>query len=90
MKTKALAHASTVLAFCSGTALASDTRFDDLPPEHFPRHNSPKAYASGANGRNQPVPGQPTFRPSQVPTYILPRELQWMNRPTDPSSGLNR
>lgn len=90
MKRRAFALASAFLVLAAGAATASDTRFYDISPEHFLRHNNPQAYASGVNGRSQAVPGRPTFSPGQVPTYMLPRELQWMNRPTDLPSGANR
>ncbi len=90
MKTRKIALASILFAATTGAATATDTKFYDLSPEHFLRHNSSQAYASGVKGLSQAVPGRPTFGAGQVPTYLLPRELQWMNRPIDPSNGPNR
>ena len=89
MKTRAFALATAIIAGSAGAAMARDTRFYDVSPEHFMRHNSTQAY-SGSNGQDRAVVGRPTIGAGQVPTYLLPRELQWMNRPTDPSSGANR
>lgn len=91
MNTKALALISAVLALSATVATASDTKLiNDFSPEHFMRHNNPQANASGVNGREQAAVSRPTLEAGQVPTQLLPRELQWMNRPQNPSNGGNR
>jgi hypothetical protein len=88
MKKSAFILASSMLVISAGAATAGDTPFYDLSPQHFTRHSTATAYSTSptVSVANR----QALATPQKVPTYLLPRELQWMNRPQDTSTGSNR
>lgn len=88
MKKSAFILASSLFVFGTGAATAGDTPFYDLSPQHFTRHSTATAYSTSPVGS---VAGrQALATPQKTPTYLLPRELQWMDRPQDMSNGSNR
>jgi hypothetical protein len=91
MNTRTLALASTVIIAAAGAALADDMTPNDFTPPQTTRHISQQGYSVAPGSRNASGPVRGIAGPVQeVPTYLLPRELQWMNRPQNLSNGANR
>ncbi len=89
MNKSAFILASSLLVISAGAATAGNTRatFGDVSPTHYNELNSRARSASpsvGVSGSNSLATTQKT------PTYLLPRELQWMDRPQDTNNGSNR